>query len=211
MVLSRFMPKNEKFGELFAAQAQNAQQTAHALLTLLSASGDLSGHVTTLRDLEHAGDSLAGQVTQMLIDSFIVPFDREDIISLNAELDDLTDFIEEAGRKLWLYKVAPTDAMRRLAEVVERQCVVLAKAMPLIEDKKRVPELAALATEVRTLEDDGDTISDAAQAALYDGVTDVQQMIQATRAGEIISLLEDASDQAQRVAKTVENILLKNA
>ncbi len=73
----------------------------------------------------------------MLADSFIVPFDREDIIGLNAELDDLTDFIEEAGRKLWLYRVAPTPAMRELAEVVSKQCGVLARGMPLIEDKKR--------------------------------------------------------------------------
>ncbi len=211
MVLSRFMPKNEKFGELFTASARNAQQTADALLTLLGASGDLGPHAGHLRDLEHAGDALAAQITQMLADSFIVPFDREDIIELNAQLDDLTDFIEEAGRKLWLYRVAPTPVMRELAEVVRRQCEVLSRGMPLIEDKKRVAELSALALEVRTLEDEGDRLSDAAQASLYDGVSEVAQMIQAMRAGEVLALLEDASDQAQRVAKTVENILLKNA
>ena len=211
MVLSRFMPKNEKFGELFAAQARNAHQTAEALIALLGASGDLSMQVSHLRDLEHAGDRLAAQVTQMLADSFIVPFDREDIILLNAELDDLTDFIEEAGRKLWLYQVPPTQAMRELTGVVARQCEVLSRGMPLIEDRKRIPELAALATEVRTLEDEADRLSDAAQAALYTGVSEVAQMILAMRSGEILSLLEDASDQAQRVAKTVENILLKNA
>ncbi|AWN22409.1 DUF47 domain-containing protein [Deinococcus irradiatisoli] len=211
MVLSRFMPRNEKFGELFAASARNAQQTAEALIVLLGASGDLGPHAARLRDLEHAGDTLAAQVTQMLADSFIVPFDREDIIALNAELDDLTDFIEEAGRKLWLYRVSPTPAMRQLAEVVAKQCEVLSRGMPLIEDKKRIPELSALAREVRALEDEGDRISDAAQAALYDGVDEVRQMVQAMRTGEILSLLEDASDQAQRVAKTVENILLKNA
>jgi len=101
--------------------------------------------------------------------------------------------------------------MRELAEVVRRQCEVLSRGMPLIEDKKRVAELSALATEVRTLEDEGDRLSDAAQASLYDGVSEVAQMIQAMRAGEVLALLEDASDQAQRVAKTVENILLKNA
>ena len=36
-------------------------------------------------------------------------------------------------------------------------------------------------------------------------------MILAMRSGEIVGLIEDASDQAQRVAKTVESILLKNA
>ncbi|UWX63995.1 DUF47 domain-containing protein [Deinococcus rubellus] len=204
------MPKNEKFGELFTASARNAQQTAEALLELLGASGDLAPHAGHLRDLEHAGDALAAQITQMLADSFIVPFDREDIIELNAQLDDLTDFIEEAGRKLWLYRVTPTPAMRGLAEVVRQQCEVLSRGMPLIEDKKRVSELSALALEVRTLEDEGDRLSDAAQSSLYDGVSEVAQMIQAMRAGEILSLLEDASDQAQRVARTVENILLKN-
>lgn len=203
------MPRNEKFGELFAAQARNAHAAAQVLAGLLSNGGDLG--VQGLRDLEHEGDRLAEQVTQTLADSFIVPFDREDIIELNAALDDLTDMIEEAGSKLWLYKVPAQPYMGQLAQVVAQQCELLSRGMPLIEDKGRVDELRGLATQVRTLEDEGDRISEEAQARLYDGVEAVPQMIQAMRAGEVLALLEDASDQAQRVAKVVENILLKNA
>ena len=69
----------------------------------------------------------------------------------------------------------------------------------------------SIAREIRALEDQGDTISDEVQRHLYDGVNDVPGMIRAMRGGEIVALIEDASDQAQRVAKTVESILLKNA
>ncbi|GBF05151.1 pit accessory protein [Deinococcus aerius] len=212
MVLSRFMPKNPQFSAKFAEAARNAHATAQALVDLLENYTDVEAKVRRVRDLEHEGDRITGEITNMLASSFIVPFDREDIIALNSELDDLVDDMEDAARKLSLYGVErPLPEMARLARVVEQQCALLAQGMPLIEDTGRVQELAALARQIRTLEDEGDTISDEVQRTLYQGVTDVPGMIRAMRGGEIVNLIEDASDQAQRVAKTVESILLKNA
>ncbi|MEF2279227.1 DUF47 domain-containing protein [Deinococcus sp. YIM 134068] len=212
MVLSRFMPKNPQFSAKFAEAARNAHATAQALVDLLENYTDVERKVQRVRDLEHEGDRLTGEITNLLAASFIVPFDREDIIALNDELDDLVDDMEDAARKLSLYGVErPLPQMAQLARVVERQCALLAQGMPLIEDTGRIGELAALAKQIRTLEDEGDTISDEVQRTLYQGVTDVPGMIRAMRGGEIVNLIEDASDQAQRVAKTVESILLKNA
>ena len=212
MVLSRFMPKNPQFSAKFAEAARNAHATAEALVDLLENYTDVEAKVNRIRDLEHEGDRLSREVTNMLAESFIVPFDREDIIALNDELDDLVDSMEDAARKLSLYGVErPLPQMAQLARVVEGQCALLAQGMPLIESKDRVRELAALAQQIRALEDEGDTISDHVQRELYVGVHDVPGMIRAMRGGEIVNLIEDASDQAQRVAKTVESILLKNA
>ncbi|WP_102125754.1 DUF47 domain-containing protein [Deinococcus planocerae] len=212
MVLSRFMPKNPQFSAKFAEAARNAHATAQALVDLLENYTDVEAKVRRVRDLEHEGDRITGEITNMLASSFIVPFDREDIISLNSELDDLVDDMEDAARKLSLYGIErPLPEMARLARVVERQCALLAQGMPLIEDSGRLQELAGLARQIRQLEDEGDTISDEVQRQLYVGVTDVPGMIRAMRGGEIVNLIEDASDQAQRVAKTVESILLKNA
>ena len=212
MVLSRFMPKNPQFSAKFAEAARNAHVTAQALVELLENYTDVEAKVSRIRDLEHEGDRISREVTNMLAESFIVPFDREDIISLNHELDDLVDSLEDAARKLSLYGVErPLPEMAHLARVVEQQCALLAQGMPLIESKDRVRDLAALAQQIRALEDEGDTISDHVQRELYVGVHDVPGMIRAMRGGEIVDLIEDASDQAQRVAKTVESILLKNA
>jgi predicted phosphate transport protein (TIGR00153 family) len=212
MVLSKFMPSNPKFAAKFAEAARNAHVTAQALVDLLENYSDVETKVQRVRDLEHEGDRLSREVTNMLAASFIVPFDREDIISLRDELDDLVDDMEDAARKLSLYGVErPLPQMAQLARVVEQQCALLAQGMPMIEDAGRARDLAQIAVQIRTLEDEGDTISDEVQRTLYHGVTDVPGMIRAMRGGEIANLLEDASDQAQRVAKTVESILLKNA
>ncbi|ACO45164.1 DUF47 domain-containing protein [Deinococcus deserti] len=212
MVLSKFMPHNPKFSAKFAESARNAHVTAQALVDLLENYTDVERKVQRVRDLEHEGDRLSREITNLLAESFIVPFDREDIIALNDELDDLVDDMEDAARKLSLYGVeAPLPQMAQLARVVERQCALLAEGMPMIEDTRRGPDLARIAVEIRKLEDEGDTISDEVQRSLYQGVNDVHGMIRAMRGGEIVDLIEDASDQAQRVAKTVESILLKNA
>ena len=212
MVLSKFMPSNHKFSEKFTLAARNAHATAQTLVDLLDNYTDVEGKVRRIRDLEHTGDRLSQEVTNLLAESFIVPFDREDIIALNGELDDLVDDMEEAARKLSLYRVErPLPQMVQLARVVEGQCALLAQGMPLIEDTRSTQELARLAEQIRKLEDDGDAIADEVERTLYDGVKDVPDMIRAMRAGEIVNLIEDASDQAQRVAKTVQSILLKNA
>lgn len=212
MVLSRFMPKNPQFSAKFAEAARNAHVTAQALVDLLENYTDVERKVQRVRDLEHVGDRISGEITNMLASSFIVPFDREDIIALNNELDDLVDSMEDAARKLSLYGVErPLPEMAQLARVVEQQCALLAEGIPLIEDTGKIPQLAELAQRIRRLEDEGDTISDNVQRRLYQDVTDVPGMIRAMRGGEIVELIEDASDQAQRVAKTVESILLKNA
>ena len=212
MVLSKFMPHNPKFAAKFAEAAQNAHTTAQALVDLLENYVDVESKVQRVLDLEHEGDRITGEVTNLLAESFIVPFDREDILSLNAELDDLVDDMEEAARKLSLYRIErPLPHMAQLARVVEQQCALLAQGMPLIEDSGKVNELRRISQQIRALEDEGDRISDEVARHLYDGVTEVPQMILAMRSGEILNLIEDASDQAQRVAKTVESILLKNA
>ncbi|RTR30965.1 DUF47 domain-containing protein [Deinococcus radiophilus] len=206
------MPQNPRFAAKFAESAQIAHAAAQALVDLLENYTDVETKVQRIRDLELDGDRISGDLTNLLAESFIVPFDREDILSLNHELNDLVGDLEEAARKLSLYGIQqPLPQMAQLAQVAERQCALLAQGLPLIEDNRALPQLRQLAAEIRRLEDEADAVGDDVARHLYDGVREVPQMILAMRSGEIIELLENATDQAKRVAKTVEHILLKNA
>ncbi|ULH17107.1 DUF47 domain-containing protein (plasmid) [Deinococcus sp. KNUC1210] len=212
MALSRFMPRNPRFSQLFTQQAQNAVTTAAALVDLLADYTDIGRKVQRLRDLEHEGDRLSRETVNILAGLFIVPFDREDILELNTHLDDLVDDIEEAGRKLMLYRIQqPVPQALLLARTVQAQAELLTKAMPLLENLGNSDELKRLMQEVRALEDEADALGDEVQLHLYDGVTEVRGMVDAMRMGEIVGLIEQATDQAQRVASAVESILLKNA
>jgi uncharacterized protein Yka (UPF0111/DUF47 family) len=67
------------------------------------------------------------------------------------------------------------------------------------------------AQEIHRLENEGDDLLAEAIATLYDGVTEVPQLIAAMRWNDIYQLLEDTTDKAEGVATALSNIALKNA
>src|SRR5207248_6635663 len=61
--------------------------------------------------------------SDLLNQTFITPFDREDIHKLASSIDDVLDYLNSAGDRLVLYKIqsVPSDA-EKLAELVTLQC-----------------------------------------------------------------------------------------
>ena len=54
---------------------------------------------------EQEGDRITHDIIQRLNQTFVTPFDREDIIALASALDDIVDFIEEVADFLGLYRI----------------------------------------------------------------------------------------------------------
>lgn len=212
MVFSRFLPKNPEFIQLFVTSAKNAHETAKALADLMDNYTDVEAKVRKIRDLEHAGDKVTHDLTNALTTTFVTPFDRDDIMVLASRLDDLVDSIEEAARRMWLYRMpAPTPEAQRLAHIVKDQTAAMADAMHMLIDTKQTETLRKVVRTVTSLEDDGDKILDDVLSKLYDNATDIKGVISSIRWGELYQYLEDATDRAQDVAYTIEGILLKNA
>lgn len=212
MVFSRFLPKNPEFIQMFAQSAKNAHETAKALADLMDNYTDVESKVRRIRDLEHAGDKLTHDLTNALTTTFVTPFDRDDIMLLASRLDDLVDSIEEAARRMWLYRMpAPTPEAKRLAHIIQDQTAAMADTMHMLIDARHSDQLRQVVRTVTSLEDDGDKILDDVLSKLYDGVDDIKGVISSIRWGELYQYLEDATDRAQDVAYTIEGILLKNA
>ncbi|GGJ19049.1 DUF47 domain-containing protein [Deinococcus roseus] len=212
MVLSRFLPKNPEFIQMFVKSAKNAHETAIALSDLMDNYVDVENKVRKIRDLEHIGDNITHDLTNALTTTFVTPFDRDDIMMLASRLDDLVDSIEEAARRMWLYRMpSPTPEAQRLAKIIAGQTLALAESMHMLIDARHSETLRDVVKKVTSLEDDGDQILDEVLAKLYDGVQDIKGVISSIRWGELYQYLEDATDRAQDVAYTIEGILLKNA
>ena len=79
-------------------------------------------HGEALRDVvvcEQEGDRITHDIIQRLNQTFVTPFDREDIIALASALDDIVDFIEEVADFLGLYRIeAPMEQAQRMARVL---------------------------------------------------------------------------------------------
>lgn len=212
MGLGRFLPRDERFFDLFRDAASNANDTARQLLDLFEHYEDLERKTRRLRDLEHRGDEITHRIFNALNSTFVTPIDREDIQNLTSQLDDFVDYVEEVARRMWLYRMEePTQRACLMARIISEQAEVIAKAVPMLEDGKKGDELRSQLVEIHRLENEADDVNNQAMAALYDGATDILSLVQAIRWGELYQLLEDATDSGERVANALEGILLKNA
>lgn len=208
----QLIPRDERFFELFNRSAQNNLEAARRFLEMLESGQDFDRKARRLKDIEHAGDEITHEIFSALARTFVTPLDREDISNLASSLDDVVDWIEEAARRLHLYKFTEiTPRAKQFGHIIIEQNEQIATAVPLLEARKFGAELNQVAAEVHRLENEGDDLLADAVATLYDGVTEVPQLIHSMRWGDIYQLMEDATDRAEHVAVLLQNIGLKHA
>jgi predicted phosphate transport protein (TIGR00153 family) len=213
MVLARFLPRDQQFFAHFAEAAANSVESAKLLAQIIECGPTIERDVRHLRDLEHQGDEITHRIYQALNSTFVTPLDRDDIQGLASEIDSFIDDVEEAGKRLWLYRIgAPTDAARLFARILVEQAEWVAKAMPKLENmNKGADELRKCVLQLHQLENEADDQLTNVLTTLYDGADDIPKLVRALRWGEIYTLLEAATDRGEDIANTLEGILLKYA
>ena len=207
----RLLPQQGEFFGLFNRGAQNLLEGARLLVDLLEHYQDVDRKTRRIRDIEQTGVEITHGIVRALSKTFITPLDREDITELAESLDNLLDRIEECARRMRLYKIrrAPKLA-QQFGHIILEQMEQLAAAVGFVSQRDYGQRFERAVQEVRRLENEADDLLGDAVAQLYDDVTDVPQMIVASRLESVYELLEAASDQAERVAHTLQLIAIKH-
>ena len=94
-----------------------------------------------------------------------------------------------------------TPLARQFGRILLEQSEMIAGAMPLLDNRQSADEVQRAMQEIHRLENEGDDLLADAVATLYDGVTEVPELIRAMRWGDIYQLLEDATDKCEHVAR----------
>jgi uncharacterized protein len=203
----RFVPRETKFFDMFAEMATNLTEGATVLRGLLQDYKHVPETVQKIKDIEHKGDDLTHAVVVKLNQTFITPFDREDIHALASALDDVLDFVNSAADRLLMYKVTTApQATAKLADVIVRQSQELSKAVQLLE--KNHQKVLDHCVEVNRLENEADAIARDAIGKLFQ---EEQDPIQLIKIKELIEVLETATDKAEDAANVLETVILKSA
>ena len=202
----RLLPRDTKFFELFAELSTQMNEGARMLRSLLEDPHDLEARVDQMQAIEHRGDKAIHAIMTKLNQSFITPFDREDIHHLASSLDDVLDFMNTAATRLVMYKIAqPTAAAAELAGILVLQSEELARGVSLLEKSGKVMQHC---DEVNRLEDVADQVSRKAIGELFEHEKDPIQLI---KMKELYEVLEMATDKAEDAANVLEAIVLKSA
>src|SRR6185437_3285761 len=113
------------------------------------------------------GDDMTHRILIKLNQTFITPFDREDIHALTSSLDDVLDFINGASDRLLTYKITtPSASAKVLAGIVLKQSEELGKAVSLLNKDSKLLEHCV---EVNRLENEADQVSREAIGRLFEG------------------------------------------
>src|SRR5215471_5128930 len=132
----RLIPRETKFFDMFAEVADNLIAGAKVLSDCLHNYDyeRLPSVVEKIKEIEHHGDEMTHRILIKLNQTFITPFDREDIHLLTSSLDDVLDFINGASNRLVTYKITqPSPSAKVLAGIILTQAEELGKAVQLLE------------------------------------------------------------------------------
>jgi predicted phosphate transport protein (TIGR00153 family) len=204
--LQRFMPHDGDFFVLFRRQAENIVLGANTLTSMLEHYTGVPEQVQRVKAIEHAGDEITHQIFRKLNQTFITPFDREDMHQLCSTLDDVIDLIDAAASRFVLYRV---DHIRvgtiELAKVLAAATRELKNAVDTMESPDKALQHVI---EINRLENESDRICRTLIAQLFEEEKDPVQII---KWKEIFEVIETAVDKCEDVSNVIESVILKNA
>ncbi|MDM7832304.1 DUF47 domain-containing protein [Cellulomonas edaphi] len=203
----RLTPRDNTFFDLFAASASHLVTGANLLGQMLGADPAARKEIgKAIAEAEHAADDATHTIMRRLNQTFVTPFDRDDIYNLASSLDDCMDYMDEAADLIVLYKVDALPArVSDQVQVLQRAAELTADAMPRL---RSMDSLSEYWVEVNRLENQADKIHRKLLAQMFDEITDPIQLM---KLKEIVEKLEDAADAFEKVANTVETIALKES
>jgi predicted phosphate transport protein (TIGR00153 family) len=202
----KFIPKEEKFFDMFISMAQNAHESSKLLTLMMEQPDKIRDTAESIKALEHKGDRMTHDLIVKLNKTFIVPIDREDIYGLSSKLDDVTDLIESIARRLVLFKVTEvTEPALELARVLQRSTAAIVLAVSELQNGMKVMDPCI---EINRLEDEADHIYHLALAKLFESEKDPIALI---KWKELYEKLEASLDRCEDVANVIEGIIVKNA
>jgi uncharacterized protein len=201
-----FSSRDREFFDLFEEAAQNVVRGADLLDQMLAHFPERADLARDIVICEQEGDRIAHDIHHRLNSTFVTPIDREDILELTSDLDDIIDLIDEVADYLGLYKIeAPMEQAQRMAHILLQATRQIAEAMPRL---RSFQAMSHFTVEVNRLENDGDRTVRHAIASLFDNGIDPMVVI---RWKDIFERLEEAIDACEHVANTLEGIIIKNS
>jgi uncharacterized protein len=207
----RLIPKDTSFFAMFSEIANNLISAARVLVDLFE-HYQFEQHQRTaektaeVQRIEHIGDELTHSVLTKLNQTFITPFDREDIHRLASSLDDVLDFMNAAAERIAMYKITdPPRAAAELSKLILLQCEELGHAVSHLQKNG---DVLSRCVEIKRFETEADTKSREAIGKLFDCERDPINLI---KIKELLEVLETATDKAEDAANVLETVVLKNA
>jgi predicted phosphate transport protein (TIGR00153 family) len=205
----KFFTNRFNFFDLLEEQVGHAVEAASFFKEVTAQDHVTEEMLDRMAQIEHRGDNAAHTIIQRLNQTFLTPFDRQDVHALAMEMDDITDMIHNIVSRLRVYDITGVD--RKLVEfavVIEQSVRAVSKAVGGLRHSKNARVVFDACVEVNRLENVGDVMRDQALTELFATAKDPIMVI---KWKDIYQDAETVLDVCEDVVHVVDSIMVKQA
>lgn len=208
------MAKKAKFNyfDAFEQQVDVASEEAELLIEAIenfTSAESLRDILDRAHEVENRGDEVNHEIRVNVAADFITPIEREDIIELAQDLDDVTDMIEGVIQRFYMFDVHAMDPQAmEFAQIIRKSLKALRKSMTSFREFKKVKKIRAMVEDVNELEEQADVLYMEAIRTLY--TTKADHAVHIEVWSRLFDRLEGICDACETVADTMSTIMLKN-
>jgi predicted phosphate transport protein (TIGR00153 family) len=161
-------------------------------------------------ELEHRGDIINHKVFTSIATDFITPLEREDLVGITQNLDDVLDYIEDVFQCFYMYDIqSMQDEALEFARLIKKSCEALDTAMANFRNFKKSKKIRKLIIDVCDVEEEVDTLFFAVVRKLH--TEEIENALHVYKWDELFQRLENAADACEQAADRMTDVLLKNA
>ena len=208
-MFKKLLPKERRFFGLFEQQAAVIKKGLDLFELLIQEYSRRKELTQQIKDVENDADAVAHEIIKLLNNTFVTPFDREDIQTLVNRMDDVMDLIEKANARMAIYDLpAPPENIDKMLAILQEAFHRISSAIGMLRNLKHREAIFKICVEVNSLENQGDAVLRTSLENLFKGASDPFYVI---KAKEIYESLEDAIDRCEDLSNVIETIIIKNA
>ena len=164
-----------------------------------------------LHKIETDSDQIKHDIIDRLAVEFLAPIEREDVMMLANELDDLVDDLDEVLQRMYMYDVhIVSDEVIQMARLAHKSTIGVQKVCSELANFKKSKILHDLIVEVNDVEEEADSVYIHAMHDTYAKARDMRS-IEIMGIGQLLGEFEKICDACEDVCDTVATIVMKNS
>jgi len=205
--LQRIFGRGDRFFELLEASAGEAKRAAQAIRELIEAP-DNGPALDRFIAFRKEDKRIREEISRMVCNTFITPFEREDIDTLSGALSRISKVLKKFAERLLLLQP------HFKAELFAKQSLLLQQATETLDEmvrqlrNPRLDIVQAANDRLHYYEGEGDKLMLSLLRELYSGQYEALQMIVLR---DLFELLEKVIDRCRDAGNVIFQIVLKNS
>lgn len=209
VMFGKFLPRSREFFDHFDNHASLAVLCCSELQKMFSANDNFQQYANRIQELEKQADAITQACTEELHQTFITPFEREDIHQLITKMDDVIDVVEDVAAKIMIYKLSNIpETAKKLAEVLGSSVIYVQNLIQRLRTLKDINAMKGMLVKIHEREHEADDLLRNAIGKLFD---DEKNPLYIIKWKEIYELLEEGTDYCQDVANIVEGVIIERS